>query len=121
MNEEIESIFQGKLTVDKTDIPVEFVEYIGNSEDYIVYYDDGDEPFFISDDEIAYIQHNLSFHIYTKGNYLKIVKELKKIMENHNYKWLGDDGDLYEPDTKYHHFIINFKKIKLRSENKWQE
>ena len=112
MNEEIEEIFQGKITVDRKDIPISFMEYTGNSIDYIVYYNDGDTPYFSEDDEVVYSKNELEFNIYTKGNYLNIVKELKKILKSHNYDWLGDEGDLYETDTKYHHFVVTFEKLR---------
>ena len=82
MNEEIEEIFQGKITVDKKDIPISFMEYTGNSIDYIVYYNDGDTPCYSEDDEVVYSKNELEFNIYTKGNYLNIVKELKKILSS---------------------------------------
>jgi hypothetical protein len=112
MNEEIEEIFQGKITVDKKDIPISFMKYTGNSIDYIVYYNDGDTPCYSEDDEVVYSKNELEFNIYTKGNYLNIVKELKKILKGHNYDWLGDEGDLYETDTKYHHFVVTFEKLR---------
>lgn len=112
MNEEIEQIFQGKITVDKKDIPISFMEYTGSSIDYIVYYNDGDKPYHSSEDEVEYSKNELEFNIYTKGNYLNIVKELKKILKSYNYDWIGDDGDLYEADTKYHHFVVSFEKLR---------
>lgn len=112
MSEEIELIFQGKMTIDNKDIPVSFMEYSGDSEDYIVYYNDGNTPYFNSDDEVSYSKNELEFNIYTKGNYMNIVNKLKEIMKDNNYDWLGDDGDLYEPDTKYHHFVVTFEKLR---------
>lgn len=112
MNEDIESIFNGIICVNNKDVPIEFREYTGDSEDYIVYYNDGDVPAFSCDDEIVYSENSVEFNVYTKGNYLNIVKELKKILKEHDYIWTGDDGDLYETDTKYHHFVVSFKKIK---------
>ena len=55
MNEEIEKIFQGKITIDEKDIPVSFMEYVGDSEDYVVYYNDGNTPCYYSDEDVVYI------------------------------------------------------------------
>lgn len=112
MNEDIEEIFNGKLTIDKIDIPISFMEYTGNSTDYIVYYNDGDIPVYSAEDEPIYSNNELEFNIYTKGNYLKIIKELKKIMKENDYDWTGDSEDLYESDTKYHHKVVSFQKIR---------
>lgn len=112
MNEDIEKIFQGKLTIDEKEIPISFAKYIGSSEDYIVYFNGDNIPFFSSDDETEYSKAEIEFNIYTKGNYLKIVKQLKKIMKENDYAWIGDAGDLYEEDTKYHHMAVSFEKIR---------
>jgi hypothetical protein len=112
MNEDIESIFQGKIVVDEKEIPISFMEYIGSDEDYIVYYNTSSEPIFNCDDENEYSRNSIEFNVYTKGNYLNIVKEIKRILKNNNYDWTGDDGDLYETDTKYHHFVMSFEKLR---------
>lgn len=112
MNEEIEKIFQGKITIDEKDIPVSFMEYVGDSEDYVVYYNDGNTPCYYSDDDVLYSNNELEFNVYTKGNYLKIVEKIKEIMKENGYNWLGDNGDFYETDTKYHHFVITFDKLR---------
>ncbi len=111
MNEEIENIFHGKLIVDQKEIPIAFMNYSGPSEEYIVFYDNGTTPFFISDDVLESVKISLEFHVYTKSNYLKIVQELKKMLTSYDYNWIGDDGDMYETDTKYHHYVMNFEKI----------
>ena len=43
---------------------------------------------------------------------MNLLDELKKILKSHNYDWLGDEGDLYETDTKYHHFVVTFEKLR---------
>lgn len=112
MNEEIEKIFQGQLNVDEKTIPVVFAEYTGENEDFIVYHNTGSTPVFSCDDEVEYSRNSVEFSVYTKGNYLNIVKELKEKMKENNYDWSGDEGDLYEPDTKYHHIVIMFEKLR---------
>ena len=112
MTEDIESIFQGKIKVGNKEIPIQFMEYEGKNDDYIVYYNDGNIPFFSNEDKVEYSKNSIEFNIYTKGNYLDIVVELKKIMKENDYDWIGDDGDLYEADTKYHHFVVTFEKLR---------
>lgn len=112
MNEEIEKIFQGQIVVDKRKIPVVFAEYSGKNEDFVVYHNTGSKPVFCCDDEEEYSNNSVEFSVYTKGNYLNIVKKIKEKMKENNYDWIGDEGDLYEPDTKYHHIVIMFEKIR---------
>lgn len=111
MNEDIRKIFNGELIIDNKIIPIEFEEYTGSSEEYIVYYDDGNVPYFYSNDKYNHKYFSISFHVYTKGNYKSIVAELNKKLDENNYEWDGDDGDNFENDTKYHHYICNYKKL----------
>lgn len=112
MNEDIEKIFKGKITIDDKDIPIVFMDYTGNSDDYVVYYNDGATPVHNCDDEPIYSRCEIEFNVYTKGNYLSIVQEIKNKLKENGYSWLNDDGDLYEKDTKYHHFVSTFEKIR---------
>ncbi len=112
MNEDIEKIFKGSLKISNKSIPVAFMDYSGKSEDFIVYYNDGNTPFFSSENDVEYSKNSVVFNVYTKGNYLPIVSKIKEIMKQNDYDWMGDDGDLYEPDTKYHHFVVTFEKLR---------
>ncbi len=116
MNEEIEKIFNRKIKIDNKEIPIEYIDYQGKSEEYVIYFNTGSLPFFDADDKVRYIEMNLEIHVYSKGNYLKIVDYIKEKMEENDFLWQSDEEDIYEPDTKYHHFISNFKKIVYRKE-----
>lgn len=116
MNEEIEKIFNRKIKIDNKEIPIEYMDYQGKSEEYVIYFNTGSLPFFDADDKVRYIEMNLEIHVYSKGNYLKIVDYIKEKMEENDFLWQSDEEDIYEPDTKYHHFISNFKKIVYRKE-----
>jgi len=111
MNKDIERIFERKIEIQNIIIPVEYANYDGNSEEYVVYFNTGSEPKYSEDDEITYSENSVEFHIYSKGNYLKIVDIIKKKLKENDYIWDGDSDDLYETDTKYHHFVSSFKKI----------
>ena len=116
MNEEIEKIFNRKIKIDNKEIPIEYMDYQGKSEEYVIYFNTGSLPFFDADDKVRYIEMNLEIHVYSKGNYLKIVDYIKEKMEENDFLWQSDEEDIYEPDTKYHHFISNFRKIVYRKE-----
>lgn len=114
MNEDIEKIFQGKITINKKNIPVVFKKYSGHATDYVVWFNDGNVPGFNADDKIIYTINSVEFNIYTKGNYIDIVQKLKDILETNDYFWTGDNEDLYEEDTQYHHFVMTFEKIRRK-------
>lgn len=114
MNEEIEKIFNGFLKVKNKNIPVYyayFVEY-GDPEAFITYIEAEEEPFFSTDDDIDETQIRLDFSVYSKKSNRKIIEELKNKLKQNNYQWIGNSSDLYEPDTKYHHKVVSFYKIK---------
>ena len=109
MNEEIEKIFE-KFIVDKVKIPIGFIRYTGKETTYLTYQSMGNNPALSSDDKINYSTDTIDIDIYTKGNYLKIIKEIKKLMLANEFVWDGDSPDMYEQDTGYYHKTISFVK-----------
>lgn len=108
INEIVESLFNEELLVNGKTIPIQFADYKGKSEEYIVWFDNGKRPIHSSDDQNTYVEYDLDFNIYSKGNYIDIVRTLKKELIENRFIWIGDDGDKYETDTKYHHYVSNF-------------
>jgi len=112
MNKEIEDIFKN-FKVAEVSIPIGFIDYFGKETTYITYQSISNIPILAEDDEIIYSQDSIDIDIFTKGNYLNIVKEIKKIMKLNEYVWIGDSPDMHETDTGYYHKTISF--IKERS------
>ena len=109
MNEEIETIFKNFI-VDKVKIPIAFIKYFGKEETYITYQSIGNNPALSSDDKTTNSTDTIDIDIYTKGNYLKIIKEIKNKMLANDFMWDGDSPDMYEQDTGYYHKTISFAK-----------
>lgn len=107
MNELITNIFKN-FKVNNILIPVEFIKYTGKKETYITWQGVGENPIFASDDEITNSEYELDIDIYTKGNYLPILKEVKKIMNENDFIWTGDSPDMYENDTDFYHKTVSF-------------
>lgn len=108
MNKIIEDIFKS-FTVDNVSIPIGFPVYTGKKETYLTY-NFYDEPILSGDDECLFTISKVEINIFTKGNYIKIVNEVKKKMKENDFVWTGDSEDLYETDTKYHHKALSFEK-----------
>ena len=109
MNNLIETIF-ADFKVNNKSIPVSFLKYDGKKETYITYQNIDNDGVFSGDDEIiGYIDY-YDFDIYSKGNYFKIVKEVKKIMKENGFMWQPSmsSGDMYEDDTGYYHKTLCF-------------
>ena len=118
MNSEIETIFSN-FSVNNVTIPVEFAKYDGDSEVYIVYFSNGETPELNADDKVIISKNTYDFNIYTKGNYLNILNEVKKKLNANGWTWLEDSEDIYEEDTRFFHKVTTW--IKERNDFEWQE
>lgn len=109
MNSLIEKIF-ADFKVDDKNIPVSFLKHEGQEETYITYQSISNSDSLSGDDGIiSYIDY-YDFDIYTKSNYFKIVKEVKKVMKANGFMWQPSmsSGDMYEDDTGYYHKTLCF-------------
>lgn len=109
MNSLIETIF-ANFKVDNKSVPVSFLKYDGKSNSYITYESISNDGALSGDDEIlGYIDY-YDFNIYSKGNYLNIVREVKKIMKDNGFMWQPSmsSEDMYEEDTGYYHKTLCF-------------
>lgn len=109
MNSEIEKILD-KLKVDNKKIPFAFLRYRGKSKTYITYMEIENNPLLSGDDEPIYSASSFDFDIYSDGNYLSIVSELKKVMLEHDFLWVEDSPDMFEEETGLYHKTITFAK-----------
>ena len=109
MNSEIEELFKNFI-VDGKKIPIKFIRYRGNSKTYITYQEINNEPELKADDVVLYSGSVYDFDVYSDGNYLNIINEIKKKMSANDWHWLEDSQDMYEEDTKLYHKTITFAK-----------
>lgn len=109
MNKLIEKIFV-EFTVDEKVIPVSFLRYDGKEETFITYQQMDIDGALGADDEIIGYVDYYDFDIYSKGNYLNIVKELKKILKENGFVWQPSktSNDMFEDDTGYYHKTLCF-------------
>ena len=113
MNELIESILSD-FTVDEVKIPVSFMFYEGHGEPYIVYMQqDADKSLSADDDLIGYVTY-YDFDVYAKGNYLRIIEDLKAVLKANDFVWQPSRSsmDMFESDTGYYHKTLNFAYLK---------
>ena len=59
---------------------------------------------------LKYLMNYYDFNIYSKGNYFKIVEEVKKIMKTNGFMWQPSmsSEDIYEEDVGYYHKTLCF-------------
>lgn len=109
MNSLIETIFQN-FTVDNIEIPVSFMRYNGKSTTYITYQLENMDNGYGGDDELLGWVDYYDIDIYSKGNYLNIVKSVKNVMKQNGFMYQPSrsSADMYEDDTGYYHRTLNF-------------
>ncbi len=109
MNKEIEKLFKN-FEVNDVSIPIAFIRYRGKSKTYLTYQEINNKPELEADDIVLYSASVYDIDIYSNGNYLKIVEEVKKKMSESNFIWIEDSLDMYEEDTGLYHKTITFAK-----------
>lgn len=109
MNSTIETLFKD-FKVDKVEIPIAFIEYKGDETTYITYQNIDIDNSFSGDDEILGYVDYYDIDIYSKGNFLKIVEEVKKIMKAGGFMWQPSrtSQDMFEEDTGMYHKTLCF-------------
>ena len=110
MNEEIKLILGDSLTVKGEQIPVAQLNFTGKSRKYVTWAITGEAPALSANDEVLCSICSLDIDIFSEGNYLDIIKEIKKIMKNNEWVWVEDSGDMYEKETQLYHKTCSFEK-----------
>lgn len=113
MNELIESIFRD-FTVDGVSVPVKFLRYIGHGEPYVTYMNiDADNSFSGDDELLGYVDY-YDFDVYSKGNYTKIIDEIKRLLKENGFIFQPSrtSADMFEVETGYYHKTLNFAYLK---------
>lgn len=100
------------LVVDNTVIPFDYMTYDGHGEDYIVFLQYDKDNSYSADDEIAGFVEYFDIDIYSQGNYLGIIKEVKNRFKAYGwtYQPRRDSPDMYDADTRYYHKTLCFAK-----------
>lgn len=112
MNEEIKTIFND-FKVNDVSIPVEHLRYKGNSKTFVTWALLPERPSLSGNDEVLYSVCQVDIDVYSDGNYLDIMNEVKKIMKNNDWLWVEDSEEMYEEDTELYHRTITFEKERM--------
>jgi hypothetical protein len=108
MNEELKSIL--KININNKSIPVEHLRYKGKEKTFITWTLLPETPILNGDDDALYSVCPVDIDVFSNGNYLDIVKEIKKIMKKNNWLWVEDSEEMYEEDTELYHRTLTFEK-----------
>ena len=117
MNELIELIFKD-FKVDGVDIPVIYMHYMGHGEPYVIYMGVYADNVLRADDGLIGYADYYDFDVYAKGNFTKIIEQVRTLLEENGFVWRPDRSarDMFEPDTGYYHRTLNFSFLREESE-----
>ena len=110
MNEELKAIFGEAITVGGASVPTAHIKYKGEETTYVVWTIISNTPALSGDDEQLYGIVTVDIDIYSKGNYLKVLAEVKRIMKINEWIWTEDSTEMYEDDTGLYHITATFEK-----------
>lgn len=110
MNEELKSILGSSITVGSKSIPVEHLRYKGKEKTFVTWTIISESSGLSANDEDLYSVVQVDIDVFSDGNYLDIIKEVKKIMKENNWLWIEDSEEMYEEDTELYHKTITFEK-----------
>lgn len=98
------------FTVDGKKIPVKFLRYDGHETTYVTWMQYDMDNSFSGDDELMGCVEYYDFDIYTKGNFTKIIEEIKKLLKANHFVFQPSrcSADMYEDDTGYYHKTLCF-------------
>lgn len=112
MNEELKSIFED-FKVNGASIPVGHLRYKGKSKTFVTWTITGETSSISADDEDLYSIVEVDIDVFSEGNYLEVMKEVKKLMKDNKWSWLEDSIEMYEEDTELYHRTITFEKERM--------
>ena len=110
MNEELKAIFGDAIVVGGVSVPMAHLRYKGNRTLFCTWTITGESPGLSADDEPLYSVVTVDVDVFSKGNYLATVAEVKQLMKDNNWVWTGDSPEMYEEDTELYHKTISFEK-----------
>ncbi len=91
-------------TLKETNIPVSHATYNQTDDVYIVFMEYNQMPSLIADDEERYTAHSFQVDVFSKGNYLELVKDVKSRLKKAGFR------RMFESET-YDENMQRFRKI----------
>lgn len=101
-------------TLSPLGVPVQFVNYNNTSDTYIVFLEYNQAPWLSADDDEVWTKHFFQVDVFSSGNYLTLVKNVKKAMKQAGFGRMFE-SETYDDDMKKFRKILRFHYV---SENK---
>ena len=110
MNKELKTIFGEAISVDGALVPTAHLKYRGKDTTFVVWSITGTLPALVADNAILYGITTVDVDVYSKGNILSVLAEVKRLMNINEWIWTEDSPEMYEDDTGLYHITASFEK-----------
>ncbi|AYV67086.1 hypothetical protein C2I06_09465 [Niallia circulans] len=94
-------------TLNDVDSPVEYMTYSGTERTYITFFEYDQDVGLEADDEEQNSVHYIQIDVFSPGNFLSIVKNVKWKMKQARFK-KNFETEMYENETKLYHKMLRF-------------
>lgn len=86
--------------------PVSPIKYSGKADSYITYYTTSEADEIFADDVAIGAGTDATVDVYSKENFKRLVKEVRKNLKQSGFSILPSGLELFEPETGYYHVVI---------------
>ncbi|KMJ54993.1 hypothetical protein AB685_29580 [Bacillus sp. LL01] len=94
-------------TLGDVGVPVSFLNYTGSDQTYITFFEYDQGALLEADDEEVSTVYYIQVDVYSPGNYLNLVNQVKQKMKQAGFK-KNAETEMYENDTKLFHKVLRF-------------
>lgn len=94
-------------TLDPLGVPVEFARYSNAGDTYIVFIEYNQASRMNADDAEIITKHFFQVDVFSTGNYLQLVKDVKKLMKQAGFGRMFE-SETYDDDMKMYRKILRF-------------
>ena len=113
MNSELQTILGDNLIIDEKKIPVSQIKYTGDESTYIVWSIIYEVPALSANDDVLASVVTVDIDIFSDKNFLKIVKEIKKLMKANGWTWNSDSAEMFDESTGLYYKTCTFEKERM--------
>ena len=96
-----------KTTLAPTNTPVNLLTYTGSATTYITFFEYNQRGSLFLEDEETNTTHSIQVDVWSKGNYLTLVEQVKNLMKQAGFT-RNSEAEFFEEDTKIFHKVLRF-------------
>jgi hypothetical protein len=94
-------------TLSPLKVPVSFATYNSSANTYIVFVEYNQAPALSADDDELFTKHFYQVDIFSSGNYIQLVKDVKRLMKEAGFTRMFE-SETYETEMKKFRKILRF-------------